>query len=466
MTDSPSPQPAPTAASEPTVPASLSPGRRRLFRLVAVLLLWLLSEALAWAVLWRATGSPVPQSALREERTRLIAADSATAGAAGAAPTGGGFASQTEVVHPYLGYTYDPDSSGLVDSRGVRHPVNEWGLVGTGSPVRKRSPGKVIVAVTGGSVALLFAEEGAGRLAERLSASPRFAGKEFEFVPLALGGWKQPQQLQALAFLLSLGAEFDLVLNIDGFNEVALPGPENAAAGVFPAYPRNWRLKAADLPDPDARRAIGEMLSLRRRRAEWAARSAFAWRPMRWSALVNLVWLAGDRPLAAEAAAAEETVRSAAGRASSATNRRVAGPPFPAADREAVSAEAVAVWRRSSQQMHALCRGNAVRYFHFLQPNQYVAGSKPMSEPERRVALRDDHPYRAGAEAAYPRLIAEGTALRAAGVPFTDLTGVFRAHPEPLYFDDCCHVNADGNAILADAIAEAILAEEGVGSRQ
>ena len=41
------------------------------------------------------------------------------------------------------------------------------------------------------------------------------------FVNLALFGYKQPQQLTTLAYLMSIGGQFDLVLNIDGFNEVA-----------------------------------------------------------------------------------------------------------------------------------------------------------------------------------------------------------------------------------------------------
>jgi len=31
-----------------------------------------------------------------------------------------------------------------------------------------------------------------------------------------------------------------------------------------------------------------------------------------------------------------------------------------------------AVWKRCSIQMHKFCAANGIRYFHFLQPNQYV----------------------------------------------------------------------------------------------
>ena len=43
-------------------------------------------------------------------------------------------------------------------------------------------------------------------------------------MPLCLSheGYKQPQQLLVPTYFLSIGQVFDLVVNIDGFNEVAL----------------------------------------------------------------------------------------------------------------------------------------------------------------------------------------------------------------------------------------------------
>ncbi|MGV2341075.1 MAG UNVERIFIED_CONTAM: hypothetical protein LVR18_46165 [Planctomycetaceae bacterium] len=54
---------------------------------------------------------------------------------------------------------------------------------------------------------------------------------------LALPGYKQPQQLMALNYVLSLGGEFDAVLNIDGFNDGALSILENAQPKASIAYP-------------------------------------------------------------------------------------------------------------------------------------------------------------------------------------------------------------------------------------
>ena len=55
-----------------------------------------------------------------------------------------------------------------------------------------------------------------------------------------------------------------------------------------------------------------------------------------------------------------------------------------------------------------------------------------------------------------PLLRARSSRLKDAGVAFTDLTGVFADHPEPIYNDFCCHVELAGDLIMAKAIAARI----------
>jgi hypothetical protein len=108
--------------------------------------------------------------------------------------------------------------------------------------------------------------------------------------------------------------------------------------------------------------------------------------------------------------------------------------------------------------MHWLCLANGIEFHHFLQPNQYLEGSKPIGPKEARVAILPQHPYAEAVRRGYPFLRAAGAELRAEGVSFHDLTQVFADVSDPLYVDDCCHVGAEGSAIVGDAIAEALLA--------
>ena len=61
-------------------------------------------------------------------------------------------------------------------------------------------------------------------LKDLLSKHAAEFGKKIVVINLGLAGYKQPQQLMTLNYLLALGAEFDIVIALDGFNEVALPG--------------------------------------------------------------------------------------------------------------------------------------------------------------------------------------------------------------------------------------------------
>src|SRR5262249_4909407 len=115
------------------------------------------------------------------------------------------------------------------------------------------------------------------------------------------------------------------------------------------------------------------------------------------------------------------------------------------------------VWKNSSLQIHYLCLGNRTKYVHVLQPNQYLAGSKLMTDFEREKMLDKTSSYGKFVAKAYPMLIEEGKRLREQGVDFLDLTMIFAAVQEQIYSDPFCHYNAHGNEILARAVAAAIV---------
>jgi hypothetical protein len=129
---------------------------------------------------------------------------------------------------------------------------------------------------------------------------------------------------------------------------------------------------------------------------------------------------------------------------------------------EAEQSEMLAdIWQNASVQLDSLSRENRIRYFHFLQPNQYLPGAKPMGASERRAAFDPSHPYRVGAEDGYPRLMQRGRKLVDMGVHFLDLTSIFADVTDPSFVDTCWHINRRGNALLAAAMARSILSDLG-----
>jgi hypothetical protein len=356
-----------------------------------------------------------------------------------------------QVIHPYLGFVMDAERHrAALDSRNRRDAVDLGFPRNTHSLFQTPSDRRAVVAVFGGSVAELFTLEGTDELVRQLRLIPRFVDKDVIVLCLASAGYKQPQQLMTLNYFLSLGAHFDIVINIDGFNEVALTPTDVVSKGVFPFYPRGWYYRVADL-DPGMRRDIGTVSVLLSARAERAA--AFSRPPLRYSITAGLVWSLLDRADEARIAKCEldllVTDRAARG-------YQTRGPGWKYGSDVAMFADIAAVWRRSSMLMHLLCTGDGIEYYHFLQPNQYVAGSKELATREKRYAWSEHHPYRAGVQAGYPLLREAGEGLRRDGVRFYDLTLAFKDVREPLYVDTCCHFNRRGNMILAREIAKAI----------
>jgi hypothetical protein len=134
----------------------------------------------------------------------------------------------------------------------------------------------------------------------------------------------------------------------------------------------------------------------------------------------------------------------------------VTGPHYSFQNDDALYEFLATVWKRSSLHMRAICEGNGIRYYHFLQPNQYVRGSKPMRKEERKVAINNEHPYRPGVVKGYPFLRRYGRDLVSRGVEFHDLTMMFAGIEDHLYTDDCCHVNAEGYKMIGSTIGNII----------
>jgi hypothetical protein len=350
-------------------------------------------------------------------------------------------------VHPYFGFVRRPKDPPEPESL----PVNAFGFVDSNSPIQHRDKDKVIVGILGGSLAEEFCDFVLPAFETQLKQLPRFAGKRIVFVRLAISGYKQPQQLFVVNYLLALGAQFDLIVNIDGFNEIALPVVENVPSGVFPSFPRDWGVRVLERRDTALLRRMGEVVYLQETDRSWSRR--FAAIPWSLSPTARLVWAVRHEWLARAIIAGYKSTIELREKHRSFTAQ---GPAESFADLPALLKHCVGVWKRSSLELAKVCDGLGIEYHHFLQPNQYVAGSKPMSEAERTLAIESTFPAKPAVEAGYPMLIQAGRELASSGVRFQDLTQIFAHETQQTYRDNCCHLNTTGNERLAVAMAKAI----------
>ena len=415
--------------------------RKAVYLVLFVALLALAFEGIS-CIVWRvATGSWLSFAKVRA-RVDAVAAEK-NAGFAEAGSTGG------EVIHPYLGYVYNPAVNNPYFTQVHGCPVSSYGFIDDKNPVFKRAPDKLIVGVFGGSAAYYLSVQAVTALTNALHAAHVADGRQIVIVRTALGGYKQPQQLMALSYLLSLGAEFDVVLNYDGFNEVALPIAENCPKQVNPFYPRSWYYRMQTAPNERLRLLMGRVAYLRDCRAGLAALFSNSW--FCHTATGSLVWRLMDAVYARCVACAALAVQQA-NTPGHDFDFSVAGPPYGASNVVQVCTDLAALWHQCSLQMHRLCTANGIVYIHVLQPSPYLEGCKTMTPKERQIACSDTSPFSAGARAGYPLLAAHGDELVRQGVRFHNLSAIFKDVRGDIFTDGAAHVNQQGNVILGSAV--------------
>jgi hypothetical protein len=444
---------APTATKLPRGRRS----RRRRLALSLLLLAFVFGacELLSFGALCVLHGKVCAYAAMRTERNTVIDELRAQIAAPGKAQDADKAQIFREVtVHPYVGYSVNTDT-GSSDTYSILPQIVK---------LSKRAPDRFNVAVVGGSVAAGLLTVAPGYLREQLAALPALRGKNVNLQVLALGGFKQPQQVMSLAYSMALGCEFDCVINVDGYNEVVLGRVENLPFGIHSIYPRSWRLLTEGVTDVQKQIAIGKAAVARLARLQWG--EAFSGGATGWSLTLQLLWLARDRSLHNNVDAALTELFDIEKRHREHIPCVQSGPPSDEFDDRNVTRFLADVWRRSSLQLQAICAGSGIAYVHILQPNQYVPGSKPLTAEERRDAYwPEGSPTRVASEEGYALLVEEGKKLREAGVDFHDLTRLFEHVNETLYVDLCCHFNALGNRLLIEHIAAVVQQHLGSGSR-
>jgi hypothetical protein len=315
------------------------------------------------------------------------------------------------------------------------------------------------VAILGGSVAGELATVGRDALAGSITREvPRLKGR-VEVLNVAAGGYKQPQQVTALAELLVLGVPIDAVVNLDGFNEAAL-GTVDVQAGFHPFFPsRRHHAPVLDLaragPSGPSLELAAEVAGSRRRARELAAAARSPL--LRWSELGQAVAGLLVQRAQAEAARLEDLLQRETARAPSAGTATLSAPCLARPDG---CAELIGdLWARSSLLLGALARETGAVYVHVLQPSQYAPGAKVLTTEERTRAWAPEDEWPRAARLVYPVLRRRGEELRRQGVDFHDLTALFAGRRDTVFRDPCCHLNRTGYEALAEAIAGRLAAQ-------
>ena len=363
------------------------------------------------------------------------------------------------VLHPYQGFLFKADRPGY----------NKWGFLGESLPFdfSQHDPARrgqndsdetndVTVAITGGSVAHHFSEYG-GReaLLAYLRQLRHFQGKNVRLISLAVPGYKQPQQLISALYYLVLGGKLELLINLDGFNDVT--GPIiNWNQGIFPIYPWGffWLPLTATVSEPAYLQTVGTLGVLQNLRR----RVVHFFDPLCYSITASVLWDFLDAYLEQQIIQAYQDL-SAYEIENQALRASFRSGPRETLTKEAAENLAVDVWLNTSVRLNNLAKTEGFHYFHFLQPNQYVEPvTKPFSEEEKKLFSEAWTVQVEAVRVGYPLLLKAQKKLQQNDVAFYNLTQVYRNVQETVYRDACCHVNTKGHELLGHAIGRRIRA--------
>ncbi len=367
-------------------------------------------------------------------------------------------------IHPYFGFVR-PARQGMASLGTARlshmtedsNPpwlditVNNQGFWSRHNYPVPTQAGEFVVGVFGGSVAQFLATQGETALRMELSKLPPLAGRRLTILNVGSGGYKQPQQLFALGYLLAIGQRFDAVVNLDGFNEITLSTVENSALDVDFAMPRTWPKNVAALTSIADEATMDWLMEIQRQ-----TQSVKRWQRLEHQHVSAALSLLASS-FARQSSLRLQELKASAPSVSTAERSAFFAPPARQQSMAQTTRDVIAIWSSASVSMAATAQAHGAVYLHVLQPNQYFS-AKLFDAAERAIALDPPGPYAASVRLRYPMLKQGLSELDKMGVHTLDATALFDATTERIYADNCCHYNDRGNQMLAQAIAQALAA--------
>ena len=367
-----------------------------------------------------------------------------------------------ERLHPLFAYVLKQDAFTHPES-GLK--VNNYGFFSAYDyPFVKTKENQYVIGVFGGSVANDFAYNSfidslqgkgfVGYLKERI---PALKDKEIIVLNFAGGGYKQPQQLLILNYFLAVGQEFDMVINIDGFNEVALSNLNNQGQidVNMPSIQHVQPLAGLANSDMSVMRSMVNISDLKnqllkgiKNLEKCSLATCYSWNYFK---VQNIFKQYQQEVVKYDRQIADNSKELGT------NDTLVFFTKMPEVLADDVAFEQMAsTWYESSLAMHQITTDKNIEYFHVIQPNQYYKTNRVFSQDEKNIAIIPDHPYSTGVVKGYPLLLGKAEDLKKQGVNVFSALEVLDDEPGLVYRDACCHYNEKGQAILFDAVAGAI----------
>ena len=249
-----------------------------------------------------------------------------------------------------------------------------------------------------------------------------FSTDKFIVFNAAIGGGKQPQQLFKLYYLDLIDFKFDIIINLDGFNELALPLSENYQINDHLIYPRNFsRLVSTFNSNFDCVNDINKRTK------------RFLLFPI--LELYDLYKIRNCH------FSLEGENKNTGTRFSNMTN-------FKKRDLEKSFKHVKEIWEKSSEKINDFSKLKNILYIHVIQPNQYLKDSKKLTNKE--LELLNYSKYGDLISQYYHSFNFENINIK----NNLDLKYIFKYNNNEIYRDYCCHLNNYGMHLISKEIVK------------
>jgi hypothetical protein len=361
-----------------------------------------------------------------------------------------------ERFHPFFGFIQKPSA----DFRpGFK--VNNYGFISPYDyPFKKFKKNQFVIGIFGGSVASDFSifQIQNKILPQYLKQVPGLQDKEFIILSFATGGYKQPQQLLILNYFLALGQELDMVINIDGFNEVALSNLNNKNQ-INLAMPSIQHISPLTSLANNSLSTKALQATIRIKENKTKINEGL-------ESLQHCSLAACDALTSVYVQNLVNNYRKdviAFEKERSKTKQDDEGSVMYINKNKSVLEDGAAFeqmawnWAKSSIFMHKVLSASNVPYFHVLQPNQYYQTKRVFSDAEKRIAFNKDTPYAKAVEIGYPALLGKFPNLQKNKINILNGVKVFDKTKDVVYVDSCCHYNKAGEVIFSNYVGSSIV---------
>ena len=301
--------------------------------------------------------------------------------------------------------------------------------------LKKQDLNNFNILIIGGSVAEdLHTDSSFNKLIREaiVKENPRVEASQINVFNSALPGGKQPQGLFTLKSLEMLGYEFDLIIELSGFNEMVLAIGENFSEyGINPIYPRAQNLRTIYTADYIKNGPLSKIINIH---------------PFTHTLKKSGIWDQSRRFF-------QQNTRKS-------SSTKLFMDFFMPENIDEASELAKKIYQESVENIYYHSQRKGSQYILVLQPSHHLKNSKILSDDEKKLFYTSNHvtPWakKAGEIINKTYSSIDKSTFNIPESNLVDLRGIFKENSDTLYIDECCHLNKEGMNLLSKEIIKVI----------